>query len=320
VTRGFLVGKFMPPHAGHMRLCETAQRLCDVLTILVCWLPDDPIPGPLRLEWMRELFPQARVLGHDAVVPQAPHEHPDFWPIWRSIARAAHPEPIDFLFAGEDYGRRFAAELGAAFVMVGPRSTEEPSGSRVRADPWSLWEALPTPTRGHFARTISIHGPESTGKSTLAERLAAHFDTICVPEYGRAHCASHGKDLGVDDLVAIATRQSAAIAAGRRWCNRRLIADTDALMTAAWSMMLLGRVPEEICGHAHADLYLLLGDDVPWQDDGTRFFAQPEQRRAFLDHCRRVLDEAGVPFVHITGSWDERFEQAVAAIESLRPV
>ena len=109
MTRGFVLGKFMPPHEGHVLLCDTARRLVDELTILVCWLPDDPIPGPLRLAWMRELFPTCRVIGHDAPVPQQPADHPDFWPIWRGIVKAAHPEPIDRVFAGQDYGMRLAA-------------------------------------------------------------------------------------------------------------------------------------------------------------------------------------------------------------------
>ena len=55
MKRGFLLGKFMPPHAGHVSLIEAARRLVDELTILVCSLPDDPIPGQVRLEWMRGL-------------------------------------------------------------------------------------------------------------------------------------------------------------------------------------------------------------------------------------------------------------------------
>src|SRR5437763_7081657 len=108
MTRGFLLGKFMPPHAGHVHLCETARRLVDKLTILVCWLPDDPIPGPLRLTWMRELFPDCQVIGHDAVVPQQPDDDPA---IWREIVKAAHPEPVDRLFAGEASGARLAEEI-----------------------------------------------------------------------------------------------------------------------------------------------------------------------------------------------------------------
>lgn len=314
MSRGFVLGKFMPPHGGHMRLCATAAALVDELTILVCWLPDDPIPGPLRLAWMRELFPRARVVGHDAVVPQAPEEHGDFWPIWRGIAKAAHPEPIDFVFAGEAYGRRLAAELGAEFVMV-PRWSDGVSGTAVRASPWTHWAMLPPPVRGHYARTICLHGAESTGKTMLAERLAGHFATLWVPEYGRAHCEEHGLALGPADLAAIAARQSAAISAARPWCDRRLFTDTDALTTAAWSEMLIGDVPEGVRRHPRSDLYLMLEDDVPWHDDGTRYFADPERRRAFSAICRRVLDEAGVRYVVLSGEWEARFRRAVEAVE-----
>ena len=69
MTRGFLLGKFMPPHAGHQMLIDSARAMVDDLTILVCWLPDDPVPGPQRLAWMRELFPDCRVVGHDGVLP-----------------------------------------------------------------------------------------------------------------------------------------------------------------------------------------------------------------------------------------------------------
>ena len=60
--RGFVLGKFMPPHAGHVYLCDFGRAYVDELTILVCSLPDDPIPGELRLQWMREMFPSTRVM------------------------------------------------------------------------------------------------------------------------------------------------------------------------------------------------------------------------------------------------------------------
>ena len=87
--RGFLLGKFMPPHAGHMALIRGARALVDELTVLVCWLPDDTIAGETRLAWMRELAPDCRIVGHGDVVPQTPEESPDFWPIWRGIVAAA---------------------------------------------------------------------------------------------------------------------------------------------------------------------------------------------------------------------------------------
>ena len=56
-------------------------------------------------------------------------------------------------------------------------------------------------------RTICLHGPESTGKSTMAPRLARHFDSVCVGEFGRTYCERYGTDLTMADLVMIARVQ-----------------------------------------------------------------------------------------------------------------
>ncbi|MDQ0252185.1 NadR type nicotinamide-nucleotide adenylyltransferase [Sphingomonas kyeonggiensis] len=318
MTRGFLLGKFMPPHNGHVLLCETAAALVDELTILVCWLPDDPVPGPLRLQWMRELFPRARVIGHDAVVPQAPEEHPDFWPIWRGIVRSAHPEPIDLVFASEDYGQRLAAEVGARFHPVDPGRKAVPvSASAIRADPWGQWHHLPAPVKPHYAQTICLHGPESTGKSQLAAHLARHFGTQHVPEFGRTWCDWRGTDLAMDDLLAIAATHDAMTRAALRQCNRRLVLDTDPLMTAVWAEMLFGRRdPWFDAWQGAADLYLLLDIDLPWIQDGTRFFGEEADRRRFFELCRAELDRRGVRWVLVSGIGEARSENALAAISA----
>lgn len=320
MTNGFVLGKFMPPHAGHVHLCETARQLVDRLTILVCWLPDDPIPGPLRLQWMKELFPDCRVAGHDAIVPQAPQDDPDFWPIWRGIVQAAHPEPIDMVFAGEDYGLRLAEEVGARFTPVAPRPFPDLSGSAVRADPWGQWDHIPQAVRPHYTRTFCLHGPESTGKSTLSAPLAAHFDTLWVPEYGRAHCETFGYDLDAAGLVTIGRTQSAMTRAALPWCNRRLIVDTDALTTAAWSLMILGSVPDGLFENfTKADLYLLTDIDIPWEDDGGRYYPDPADRRRFMTACEQVLEEAGARWMKLSGPNEARLATAIAAVEAVGP-
>ena len=94
-------------------------------------------------------------------------------------------------------------------------------------------------------------------------------------------------------------------------------ADTDALMTAAWCEMLLGERPQELMQAPKADLYLLLEPDLPWIDDGTRFFADPADRHRFARIVAQVLDDAAVPFVRIAGQGPERLAAARAAIGAL---
>ena len=322
--RGFLLGKFMPPHAGHMALSRAARALVDELTVLVCWLPDDPIAGETRLQWMRELAADCRVVGHGEVVPQAPEDSPDFWPVWRGIVAAAHPEPIDYLFAGEDYGAELARQVGGLFVPLGGRVlglTDDPfsglSASAVRADPVQHWPYLPAPVRAHYRRTICLHGAESTGKTTLAALLAAETGALTVGEYGRSHCEAHKDPLTLDDLLLIGRAQQAMIDAAAEWAGPLLIADTDALMTAAWTEMLLGQRPAELMAAPKADLYLLLEPDLPWVDDGTRFFSEPEDRHRFAKLVAQVLEDAGVPYVRISGQGEARLAAARAAIGAL---
>ena len=106
---GLILGKFLPPHAGHLYLADFARNFAERLTILVCSLPGDPIPGELRYAWMRELFPAARVIHIDRELPQEPGEHPRFWDIWRDVVTSA-----DFV-----RGWRRAMEPGTAMDYVG---------------------------------------------------------------------------------------------------------------------------------------------------------------------------------------------------------
>jgi NadR type nicotinamide-nucleotide adenylyltransferase len=324
VKRGFILGKFMPPHAGHVTLIQSARALVDELTILLCSLPDDPIPGELRLEWMRGLFPDCRVAWQSEPAPQQPADDPEFWTIWKRVVARHHPERIDYVFAGEDYGAELARHIGGFFVPLGGRVLGADregigglSGAAIRADPWKYWDLLPYPVRSHYGLTVCLHGIESVGKSTLAERLAEHYSTISVPEYGRSHCEAHGTDCREADLMLIGEAQQATIETARPWANRLLIADTDALMTAAWSQMMIGYIPDQLICHRKADLYLILGTDAPFVDDGTRVYKTPEQRDRFQRIAREALVLSRTNFVEISGSWDQRFDAAVAAIDGL---
>jgi HTH-type transcriptional repressor of NAD biosynthesis genes len=324
VKRGFILGKFMPPHAGHVALVQAARALVDELTILLCSLPDDAIAGEERLEWMRALFPDCRIAWHSKPAPQRPEDSKDFWKVWRAIVAKAHPEPIDFVFAGEPYGAELAANVGGFYVPLGGRVLGADqdglgglSGAAIRANPWDHWQYLPPQVRNHYALTICLHGVESVGKSQLAERLAAHYGTISVPEYGRSHCEAHGTDCREQDLLLIGEAQQAMIEAARPWCNRLLIADTDALMTAAWSQMMIGYAPDQLICHRKADLYLVLGTDAPFIDDGTRVYGDSGTRARFDRVAREALRVAQANLVEVWGSWDERFAAACAAIDQL---
>jgi NadR type nicotinamide-nucleotide adenylyltransferase len=162
---------------------------------------------------------------------------------------------------------------------------------------------------------ICLHGPESTGKSTLATRLAAHFGCEVVPEYGRAYCEGHGTDIGMAELVHIAETQDAMNRAAAARYGQMVLFDTDPLITAVWAeMMFSERDPWFESFTGFADLYLLLDIDLPFVDDGLRVYSGKADRRHFFDLCKAELDARGVHYALIRGEGDSRFSAALAAI------
>ena len=166
-------------------------------------------------------------------------------------------------------------------------------------------------------KTVCLHGAESTGKSVLCERLLMTRGWPFVPEYGRLYCEEHGVDLTMGDLLVIAAGQARANRNAMLDAPEVLLLDTDQLMTAAWAQMLFGEVPEPLLAYPRADLYLLFEADVPWREDGTRFFGEDDERARFAALSEEMLVRAEVPFVRIAGSWAELETQAIAAIEAL---
>ena len=154
--------------------------------------------------------------------------------------------------------------------------------------------------------TVCFHGVESTGKSVLAAKLSAELGCPWVPEYGREYCEAHGTDLAMADLLAIAEGQARAVDAAAAQRPALLILDTDQLMTAAWAQMLFGEVPPVLTGYPKADHYLHFAPDVPWIDDGTRFFGTAEARARFDAIAQQVLADAGITVREIAGDWAAR--------------
>jgi NadR type nicotinamide-nucleotide adenylyltransferase len=166
-------------------------------------------------------------------------------------------------------------------------------------------------------KTICLHGAESTGKSVLCERFLVTRGWPYVAEYGRTYCEERGIDLTMTDLLVIARGQARMNRHAMEDAPPVLLLDTDQLMTAAWAQMLFGEVPDELLAYPKADLYLMFEADVPWREDGTRFFGEDDSRARFAALAQEMLLRAGVPFVRIAGSWAEREAKARAAIEGV---
>ena len=144
-----------------------------------------------------------------------------------------------------------------------------------------------------MARKLALVGPESTGKTELAQALARELGTVWVPEFAREYAETHGSDLTAADVEPIARGQ---IANEDRLAPRAsgvLILDTDLISTVVYARHYYGSCPSWIEDEARtrrADLYLLLDTDVPWKDDAARS-GGGDGREDLFDAFRAALDE-----------------------------
>ena len=170
---------------------------------------------------------------------------------------------------------------------------------------------------------IALLGAESTGKTELAQALAAHFRAqgqaaVAVPEVLREWCAREGRTPRPEEQLPIAQEQERRVdeAAAE---GRIVIADTTALMVAIYSAMLfedgtLYRFAlERQRGYDHT---LLTGLDLPWVADGLQRDG-PHVREPVDAMLRDALARAAVPYRVVYGSGPERLASALAAVDAV---
>lgn len=170
-------------------------------------------------------------------------------------------------------------------------------------------------------RRILILGPESTGKSTLAEDLANHFGEPWVPEFAREYLEKINRPYQFEDLVEIGKGQVALedVLAGE--AKNFLFCDTDLRVIHIWSEHRFGKtdawVLDEI-GRRKYDLILLTDTDLPWTPDPLREHPELEMRQYFFKKYLQLAEESDFPFLIVSGDKETRLKTAVDAITKLR--
>jgi NadR type nicotinamide-nucleotide adenylyltransferase len=181
----------------------------------------------------------------------------------------------------------------------------------------------------HSVTRVVVTGSESTGKTVLARELAAQFETLWVPEYGREYSAQRGGVLTAHDIEEIARghlrledeylqRLTPRSGSGARSGDDRplLILDTDLVSTTVYAEQYYGECPSWVMREARArlgDLYLLCDIDLEWEADGIRDL--PHARAQVHVRFLRRLEELGARMVTIAGTGEERRRRAIAAVE-----
>jgi len=165
-------------------------------------------------------------------------------------------------------------------------------------------------------KRISITGPESTGKSWLAEKLAACYQTSWVPEFAREYLIKLGREYRFEDIVEIAKGQLTKEREQEEEVNEKnngmIFCDTDLLVTRIWSEFKYGRcdpwILEQLRIHRY-DLYLLCDIDLPWMEDPLR--EHPDKRKELFSLYKAGLEAMPVKWAVVSGQGDTRLSNAI---------
>jgi HTH-type transcriptional repressor of NAD biosynthesis genes len=350
---GLIIGKFYPLHLGHVSLFERAARESDHLVILVMATQIETVRLDTRVSWVTAATAHLGSVTVLGILDDAPVHYDS------EIAWVAHHEAtmaalrrggigtVDVVFSSEEYGAELADRLGAVHVLDDPERRRVPmSGTAARERLAKRWTLLAEPARIDLATRIIVIGAESTGTTTLAEALRAHyrsrpgFESIAdVDEYGRRftyelheRLSAQARSAGmtapdVDDLVWLPehfghiartqTRmeQSAALACAL------VIADTDAFATSLWERRYVGVHSTDSADAAtkdlpRRDLYLVTDHvGVPFAQDGWRDgeHIRPEMTQWIVDG----LTDRGLPWVLLRGAHETRLKYSIEVIDAL---
>lgn len=165
-------------------------------------------------------------------------------------------------------------------------------------------------------KVICFYGPESTGKSTLARKLAEHYHTTFVPEVAREMITSN--NFTREDIIHIGNAQTMRMMIKARTANRVLFCDTDLITTAIYSDVYLHEVPKELDElekSVHIDQYFLFDVDVPWVPDGMRDLG--EKREEMFARFKRELNRRAISYILLSGDYAERERKVIAFVDAL---
>lgn len=322
--KGLVIGKFMPPHKGHEYLFNFAKEWCDELIIVVDNVHNQIIPPEVRKSWIKEDISNVTVVALPNIMPQEPDETPDFWDIWRNALLEATDGGPDVLIASMDYGWKLSDVLDCAFIECDiSRKSIDICATSIRENVLKYWNYLMPSAKSYFLKKVCLIGPESTGKTTLAEFLAQNYNTVTTTEYAAKLIKSQNGHFYENDVLKVAYAQIRMEKALEKMTNKFMVCDSDVLTTMVWSDVLFGTHPEEldvIAGNQHYDITFLMYPDVDWVSDLHRECLDNGHditvRLDFFHRMKYYLEKFNRPYVVLKGDYSTRYQEAISFIDT----
>ncbi|HLC78074.1 MAG TPA: multifunctional transcriptional regulator/nicotinamide-nucleotide adenylyltransferase/ribosylnicotinamide kinase NadR [Candidatus Nanoarchaeia archaeon] len=333
-TVGFLGGKFLPFHLGHVYFIVAASNMVDELYVILSSSKNRDkqlceregikyISDEIRFSWIGEAVNNLNNIKLIRIEDDQWDENYD-WDSGADMIKKAIGKPIDFVFSSETtYNEHFKRNYPNAkhVIIDAGRNVVSISGTNLRKNLYTHWDKLPEYVRKNFVKKVVIVGTESSGKSTLAKKLAKLYNTNFVEEVGRKYCDKYSNHLTKEMFNLIAMEHFMEQEEKATNSDKVLFVDTEAVVTQFYLNKYFPgeKFPliEEIIKIQNYDLVLYLEPDIEWVDDGLRFEREAEIRRQNNEEMKKMFSERGINFVSISGDYAERFNKARKLVDGL---
>lgn len=337
MTVGFIGGKFLPLHLGHVYAIVHASTIVDELFVVLSHselrdreLCQDTkvnyIPAQIRLRWLSQL---TKDMPHVKVISiEDKHDNDNYdWAEGAQLIKREIGKPIDYVFSSEIQYNDIFTELypNAIHKLIDPLRTHvNISATTIRKDGiFNHWEFIPDFVRPYFIKKIVVVGTESCGKSTLTRNLAKIYNTTYVEEYGRTLCEELGGCDGImvkEDYQKIAYGHKMEEYKAIEKANKLVFIDTEAIVTQFYSNLYNNehqQVLDEIAKLQDYDLWLFLEPDVKWVDDGLRVHGEEKVRDENNQQLKTLLNKQHIDYKVLSGDYKSRLKDAIEYIEKL---
>ncbi len=165
---------------------------------------------------------------------------------------------------------------------------------------------------------IIVTGPESSGKTTLFNKLVTSLGVIGVEEYAREYINQLNEPYCYNDILEIAIGQIKNEMDLFKLKQPVLIGDTDLLTLEIWCEFKYQKCHSLIKKNLRSnlpDIYLLCYPDIPWEYDLQR--ENPNDRLELFNIYEQKIKSLGVDYQIITGNLDLRLERAKTIINKI---